>query len=197
MNITPYTSITNNKDTRTDDVLVLSSFDKFKSDVYNAKIYKILPHKFIDYDISIWMDGNMAMKFPKEKLVNDLMGDAEMALFKHYKSKGIEWELKWIKYKFGRHSPVSIEAEKQVEKYLKEGMTPKTQMYMGGIIFRRNTKAVNAFNEDWWSEICCFGQRDQLSLPIVLARHNLKLKVIELNIKDNEYFTYNEHNYLP
>lgn len=198
MNIICYTAITNTKDTRNDDTIVLSEYDKFKEPVMNAKIYKILPHKFLDYDVSIWMDGNITLKVSKEKVVEDLLGDADIALFKHYKSKGVEWELKWIKYKFSRRSPVSLEAEKQVEYYLKNGMTAKTQLYMGGVIIRRNVDSVNQFNEAWWAEICRWSQRDQLSLPVVLAKFpDLKLKMIEFDIKHNDYFNYGEHNYLP
>ena len=198
MNIVPYTAITNNKDTREDGVRIFSEYDKFVSPVYNAKIYKIMPHKFFDYEVSIWMDGNITMAKPKEQIVEELLGDADIGLFRHYKSKGVEWELYWIKYKFGRHSPVSAEAAKQVAQYLKDGMTAKTQMYMGGIIIRRNAPEVNKFNEAWWAEICARGQRDQLSLPMVLKEFpEMKLKMIELNIKHNDYFNYSEHNYLP
>ncbi len=198
MNIVPYTAISNNKDTRNDGVMILSEYDKFKEPVFNAKIYKIMPHKFFDYDVSIWMDGNITMAVPKEKIIEDLLGNADIALFKHYKSKGVEWEIDWIKYKFSRRSPVSLEAAKQVEHYLKNGMIAKTQMYMGGAIIRRNVSIVNRFNEAWWAEICRWGQRDQLSLPVVLAKFpDLKLKMIELNIKHNDYFNYGEHNYLP
>lgn len=197
-NIIPYTAITNNKDTRSDGVKILSEYGKFKNPAMNAKIYKILPHKFFDYDISIWMDGNITMIKPKEQIVEELLGDADIGLFKHYKSKGVEWELHWIKYKFNRRSPVYLEAAKQVEHYLKNGMTAQTQLYMGGVIIRRNASDVNQFNEAWWAEICRWGQRDQLSLPVVLAKFpNLKLKMIELNIKHNDYFNYGEHNYLP
>ena len=77
-------------------------------------------------------------------------------------------------------------------------MTAKTQLYMGGAIIRRNVPTVNQFNEAWWAEICRWGQRDQLSLPVVLARFpELRLKPIELNIKYNDYLNYGEHNYLP
>lgn len=192
-----YTAIIGDKDKPRKDVKVFSEYEKFMSPVMNAKIYKIMPHKFFDYDVSIWMDGNITMKVPKEK-IEELLGDADIALFKHYKSKGVEWELKWIKYKFSRRSPVSIEATKQVEQYLKDGMTALTQLYMGGVIIRRNVKSVNDFNEAWWAEICRWGQRDQLSLPMVLSRFpKLKLKMIEENIKNNDYFNYEEHNYLP
>lgn len=198
MNIVSYTAITNNKDDRDDEVKVYSEYEKFKEPVMNAKIYKIMPHKFFDYDVSVYMDGNISYKVSEERAVRDLLGDADIALFKHYKSKGVEWELKWIKYKFSRRSPVSLEAAKQVEQYLKDGMTAQTQLYMGGIIIRRNVPSVNEFNEAWWAEICRWGQRDQLSLPMVLSRFpKLNLKMIEENIKYNDYFNYGEHNYLP
>ena len=157
-----------------------------------------MPHKFIDADISIWVDGNITLLKTPEELVNEWLGDADIAVFKHYKSKDLEWELKWIKYKFNRRSDVYLEAVKQVEHYKKEGLPSKDEMAMGGFIIRRHTPIVERFNEAWWAEICRWGQRDQLSLPIVLRRFKeLKIKRINLDIKNNDYLNYGEHNYLP
>ena len=162
-----YTSITGNKDKARDDIRVFSGFEKFKSDVYNAKIYKILAHKFLDCDISIWMDGNITLLIPPEEAVEMWLGDADIAFFRHYKSKDLDWELKWIKYKFNRRSPVSLEAQAQVEHYRPLNIT-KDELGMGGFIIRRHTPLVERFNEAWFSEICVRGQRDQLSLPVGL-----------------------------
>jgi O-antigen biosynthesis protein len=46
--------------------------------------------------------------------------------------------------------------------------------WAGGIIARRHTKAVLDASHDWWLECVKWTEQDQLSLPIVLARHGIK-----------------------
>ena len=189
-----YTAITNGKDTRTDGVQVFSEYDRFKDPVMNAKIYKVLPHKFLDTDISIWLDGNIYPLKPIEWYAKEWLGDNDIAVFRHYKSKDLDWELKWIKYKFNRRSEVYLDAVSQVEHYKKEGMPTKDEMAMGGFIMRRHNSLVERFNEAWWAEICRWGQRDQLSLPVVLKRFSeLKVNKINLDIKNNPYLLYEDH----
>src|SRR5437667_162402 len=94
MNIQVYTAITGKKDALRDDIKNFqdSDFDKFTSPVMNAKIFKILPHKFLDCDISVWIDGNIFLKIPVEQLVDEFLGGNDMALFRHYRGKDIHWE---------------------------------------------------------------------------------------------------------
>jgi len=189
-----YTSITNGKDKPRDDVKVFSGYDKFKSPVMNAKVYKVLAHKFLDTDISIWMDGNIYLKHKPEWYVENWLGDNDIALFRHYKSKSIEREIKLIKYAWStRDRAVYEESIKQVEHYKKLG-EPKQDMAMGGFIIRRHSPIVEQFNEAWWAEICYWGQRDQLSLPIVLNRFpDLKVNRINESIIKNPHTRYEKH----
>lgn len=186
-----YTSITDGKDAPRDDITVLSGYDEFKSPVMNAKIYKILPHKFLDTDVSVWMDGNI---YPLKPVgwYKEWLKDSDIAVFRHYKSKNLDWELKWIKYKFNRRSEVYLKAIEQTEHYKKTGEWPK-ELYMGGFIIRRHTPEVARFNEAWWAEICRWGQRDQLSLAVTLNRFPLKVSRIDLDIKKNPYLRYEDH----
>lgn len=187
-----YTSITNGKDKERDDVLVLGGYDKFISPVMNAKVYKILPHLFLEDEITIWVDGNIYPLETPEWMVENWLGKADMAVFRHYKSKNLDWELKWIKYKFNRRSPISLEAEEQVKHY--EPLKIKEEeLGMGGLIIRRNTPEVARFNEAWWAEICRWGQRDQLSLPVALRKVPIKVNRINLDIKKNPHLRYEDH----
>ena len=186
-----YTAITNGKDKERRDIRVFSGFDKFKNDCYNAKIYKVLAHQFLDCDISIWMDGNITLLIPPEQAVEMWLKEADMAVFKHKKSRNLEQELKWIRYKFGRNAWQVKEAEEQVKLY--EGIVID-EMMNGGFIIRRHTPLVERFNEAWWAEICVHGQRDQLSIPVVIKRFpELKVNRIDLDIKNNPYLRYEEH----
>jgi hypothetical protein len=162
----------------------------------NAKIFKVLPHKFLECDISIWLDGNIYLKVPKEKLVDEFLGDADMAVMEHYHKKDIYWEKMMLNSTFKSRTPwVRDEVEKQIAYYEETNQIPKREeMVMGGLIIRRHNRIVNAFNGAWWAEICRFSQRDQLSLPVVIKRFpKMKVNIIKGSIKKHPFWKYEEH----
>lgn len=196
MNIQVYTAIAGEKDPPRQDIKVFSEYDKFTSPVMNAKIYKILPHKFLDCDISIWLDGNIFLKVSPEQLVEEWLGDADMALLRHYRGKDIYWEAMMLNKMFkGRTPHVRDEVNQQIEYYEKNGKIPgKKEMAMGGMIIRRHIPIVNQFNEAWWAEICRFSQRDQLSFPVVRKQFpEMKVNLVRGNIKGHPYLHYQDH----
>ena len=142
------------------------------------------------------MDGNLFLLISPEEIVEKWLGDADMALLRHYKSKNLDWELKWIKYIWrSKDRGVYEEAKKQVEGYEKYNIQ-KEEMGMCGMIIRRHTPIVERFNEAWWSEICCKGQRDQLSFPIIRRQFpEMKVNLVEGNIKNYPYVRYETHNH--
>ncbi len=193
-----YTAIAGAKDKPRDDIKVFTEadYDKFESPVMNAKIYKVLPHKFLDYDISIWIDGNIFLKVPAEKLVDEWLGEADMAVFEHYHRKDIYWEEKMLNSTFKHRTPwVRDEVKDQIKHYEKTGVTPdRADMVMGGFIIRRNNPIVNRFNEAWWAEICRWSQRDQISLPVILKQFpEMKVSIIKGSIKNHPYLRYEDH----
>ncbi|OGM29329.1 hypothetical protein A2630_01935 [Candidatus Woesebacteria bacterium RIFCSPHIGHO2_01_FULL_44_10] len=193
--IVVYTAITNAKDVPRSDIQVLSGYNKFASPVMNAKIYKVLPHKFLDYDISIWVDGNIFLNVPAEKLVDEWLGEADMAVFEHYHRRDLSWEAMMLNSTFKHRTPWVIdEVNRQIKHYEKIGMPAKEEVVMGGMLIRRNIPIVNQFNEAWWAEICRWSQRDQLSFPIVKRQFpNLKLNIIKGSIKSHPYLKYQDH----
>ena len=190
-----YSAITNGKDNPRNDIKVFSDYNKFVSPVFNAKIYKILPHKYLDCDISVWVDGNMLLKVPKEQLVAECLGEADLAVFHHNHSARMEWEMKWIKYVWrSRDRKVYEEAKVQYEHYKALGVADTAKMAMCGMLIRRHTPVMARFNEAWWAEICRWGQRDQLSFPIVLSQFpEIKVNYITQNVKNNSYMYYEPH----
>ena len=48
-----------------------------------AKIYKILIHKYCDYEYILWVDGSIILIGSINGLVDNFLGQADMALFKH------------------------------------------------------------------------------------------------------------------
>lgn len=194
-----YTAITGDKDVKRDDIKVFTEKDygKFVSPVMNAKIFKVLPHKFLDYDISIWVDGNIYLNVAPEKLIDEWLGESDMAVLGHYRGKNLYWERDTLKKTFRNRTPwVPDEVEKQVAYYEEKGLMPdKKDIAMGGLIIRRNKPIVNQFNEAWWAEITRWSQRDQISFPIARARFpEMKVNIVrKVNIKDHPYLRYEDH----
>lgn len=186
-----YTSISNEKDNWRGDILCLPAFKGdglFSNKVYSSKIYKILSHKFFKDDITFWIDGNIFLLKEPEELVQEWLGEADMAVFEHNHHWTIYQEVDVIRKMFKSRPWIYEEAKDQIKEY------PDMKLSMCGLIIRRNNDRVNAFNEAWWSEICVHGQRDQLSFPVVLKRFpELKVNYIEGNIKNHPYLRYEPH----
>ena len=183
-----YTSIYGDKDKPRDDIKVFFGYDKFESPVLNAKIYKVLTHKFLDTNISIWLDGNIYLLVSPEQVIKEWLGDADMAVFEHNYHWTIHQEVEVIRKMFKSRPWIYEEVKEQVKNY------PNLPLSMCGMIIRRHTPIVERFNEAWWAEICRWGQRDQLSFPVILKRFpNLKVNYIKGNIKNHPYLRYENH----
>jgi len=195
MKVISYTAISGSKDKLRDDILVFSEFSKFKSPVMNAKVPKLLPHKYLDCDVSIWVDGNIFLLKEPQFYVDRWLRDADMAIFVHNHAFTIYKEERYLESMFKNRTPwVKLEIKKQLEYYRSIGIPEDTKMYMGGFIIRRHTKEVERFNEAWFAEVCRWSQRDQLSLPVIIKKFpELKVNFIGGNIKKHKYLRYEEH----
>lgn len=189
-----YTSIYGDKDKERDDILVMKGYDKFNSPVMNAKIYKILCHHFLE-GTTIWIDGNIYPLVPEQKLIDEWLGDADIAVFEHNHKWRMHEEVQTLKRMFKRRTPWVIgDIEEQVAHYMKIGIPITTALSMCGMIIRRDTPRVRQFNERWWAEICRWSQRDQLSFPVIIKEFpDIKVNYVEGNIKNHPYLRYETH----
>jgi hypothetical protein len=66
----------------------------------------------------------------------------------------------------------------QAEHYLANGLPRHSGLWAAGIIARCATKAVRGAGEDWWTECVRWTCQDQLSLPVVLRRHGVRVSAL-------------------
>lgn len=167
--------------------------DKFKQPVMNAKIYKVLPHKFFKTKYSVWIDGNIFPLVDAEKYI-ELLGDCDIAIFKHPYRKCIYEEAPEAQKRVSEENKGLIDS--QMNDYRSEGMPENFGLYECGMIIRKHTKIVEEFNNRWWTEITRYSQRDQLSFPYVLwkMKGKIKVKIIDGNVRSHKYFNYVAHN---
>lgn len=188
MKIQVYSAITGERDEPRDDVLTFGSFDKFKKPVMNAKIYKVLPHLFLDTDYSIWIDGSVTLKVEPEVLIA-LLEEKEIGVFTHPDRTNILEEADvCINWELGDPEIIN----KQLDRYRKRQFDlDNSGLGACYIVVRKHTPEINTLNEKWWAEICRGSVRDQISFPYV---YKDKVKYfIKPNSNDNEYFKRKGH----
>ena len=187
-----YSAVTNGYDklNNSNNRKNFSNFSKFKDPRLNAKIYKVLSHRYIDADYSIWIDGNATLNCDPELLV-DMMEDKEILVFKHPERSCIYEEATACK-ELNLDSHEVIDA--QMGRYKKLNWGKEKGLGSCRIIVRRNSEKIKQLNNLWWAEITSGSLRDQLSFPVVFDK-NIKY-IDHPDSYNNEYFTINSHSQL-
>jgi len=137
--------------------------DKFAKHVMNAKIHKILSHKYCDTPYIVWMDGNCSLKQDPHELIK-LMGDKDFAFFKH-PGRDCLFEEADACVNLGKGNIKEI--AEQMTKYAKDNFPEHAGLCECTCFIRKNNDFANDTMEKWWTEITRFSNRDQISFPVV------------------------------
>lgn len=136
----------------------------------NARAHKLLAHQYLpDYDYSLWIDGSICLLVPPRDLIKMYLDKADIALFPHpcrdciYEEAAACADL---------DDPAVIAA--QMAKYKQEHYPKHNGLNATGVILRRHNARTEAFNNAWWSELCRYSLRDQLSFNYVLHKLDIR-----------------------
>lgn len=189
-----YTSIIGNRDLMRDDIKVLTT-PLFLDDRRTARQYKLLSHQYINEEYSLWIDGNIDLKIPENELmpllIEKYLKDCDIATMKHPERDCIYQEAETCKL-LTLDSPELI--DEQMTKYRSEGYPEHNGMVATTYLLRRHSDKVKEFNNAWFSELCRYSRRDQLSFNYVAWKLGVKYNTFEGEWLDNPYFLYNLHN---
>jgi len=186
----------------------------FDDPVRNARMYKVLSHKFLpEYEISIWMDGNLLLRGDVNKLIKKYLADANLAVFNHNQHTKRWKKIFWIKNtednrdcvydeakylitlnEQGKYKDDSELIKKQIEDYRKEGYPEHNGLAVSMVVLRKhNEPDVVKVGEDWWNEIKNNSRRDQLSFNYVAWKNNLNFVYMKGDSRRNKYFLHRKH----
>jgi hypothetical protein len=145
----------------------------------NSRIPKILPHLLMDCDFSIYHDANFTLKVSPSEIIEQHLGDADLAFMRHPgRNSALAEAVQCETLKL-----VGPEAMAQAMKYRERGLGDG--LWCGGaLIARRHNATVERFNEVWWREYINGCSRDQIALPWALKESGVKLNTIEQNYSD-------------
>jgi hypothetical protein len=147
---------------------------------------------FPGYDIYIWLDGTFS--FGLEDSVDWLMeqlGDNDMAVFKHPWRDTIKEESDHIEDHLRKGKPYITSRYKnglhkeQLRFIQADPRYVDDKLFTSTVFVYRNTAKVQMALTDWWLMGSRYFTCDQLALPYVLRRNEIKVSVIP----DNQYKT--------
>lgn len=150
---------------------------------YMGKLYKILNP--LSYDI--WIDASVEIL--KEKEFRKLF-KGDFCIFKHRFNKTMKDELdlcEELGYLNSRQKEVITELYNSAGMYVEE-----VPVYASGILF--HSKNSLELEKLWWSLICQYSYRDQLTLPYAIKQFpELDFRVIDIDTSNNEIFKVHSH----
>lgn len=182
--ITVYTSLNNDKDEPT-DVLNICSYNKFIDPRRNSRASKILAHKYVSTEYSIYVDGNITLNVSPETLIEKYLGDHDIAVYRHPTRDCIYDEAMECAKRKLDDLEIIIE---QAKAYEDSGYPKHRGLAECGVIIRRHTPDVAQFNEAWWAEYCRYSRRDQISFMYAADKVGIRVNIID------DYFVVKDEN---
>jgi len=151
--------------------IVTPAFDSRKS----ARYYKIMSHEALpDADIVIWVDANIRLRATPEVAAKWVL-DYGLAAFKHLDRLCVYQEIAAC-VNFGKGVKSDLLAQEKA--YRAAGMPQKWGLASTRCVVRRHTPEIIELNKAWWNEIQTYSVRDQVGLPFVCWKADLRWKEI-------------------
>ena len=147
----------------------------FDDPVLNAKVPKILPWLFFDFDECLWVDANI-------QILNLPLFKGDIGFHKHGQRDCIFDEANVCIKK-------NKDSQEKIKNYIERQSFPKNKgLWAATVIYRKNTPEIKQMCEEWWQEILEGTRRDQISLPVVLDRNNVTPHSIGPDIRKSKFF---------
>lgn len=157
-----------------------------------AKWWKVRPDLACpDADITVWIDGSFDVLVPDlAERCEQALGDADAIFIRHPNRDDIYEE-----------AAVSIHLAKydgqpildQACAYKRAGHPEHWGLMHAGMLVRRNTPAVRALMDAWWGEITRWTLQDQLSLPVLLRRSDVRYRWFDTSPMDAGWVRWGRH----
>lgn len=175
------------------------------------RYYKILPHHHIkNYDISIYIDGNVLVRKDITKLIQTVLKNHNMACFDHAQNKADPRNCIYKEYEEimrigeynGDYKDDPLTMAKQIEQFREEGYPENHGLITCPVLIRKHAEPdVIEVMEKWWDIVLNQSKRDQLSFNYVAWKLNFtNYYLINGDVRKNNpwFYTLGTHrkNYL-
>lgn len=129
---------------------------------------------FDNYEYSIYVDRKHPMAIDFNHLLSCLEPGSDFLITKH-KNRDCIYDEGEKCIKVGKDDEKSI--LKQLDFYKSDGYPVHNGLYATYWLFRRHTERLKELSKLWWAEIKDHSFRDQLSLPYVVWKYDMKMSL--------------------
>ena len=171
------------------DVRPLPKETEELSQIKKQRYVKLNPHKLLsEYEISIWVDGNVDLKGDLDKFISESIEDGVSVYVPTHPSRDcIYAEAKAV---VSMRKDAKEIVNPQMERYEKEGFPKKYGLLQSNILLRKhNEPDCIKLMETWFNELKDNSHRDQLSFNYALWKNqDVKVKYLDKYIYKSTYF---------
>lgn len=129
---------------------------------------------FDNYEYSVYVDCKRPMSVDFEYLLSYMESGSDFLTRRHRRRSCIYDEGMFCIEKKKDHKAVIL---RQLEFYKSQNFPVHHGLYRTGLLLRRHTKKMKWFSQLWWKQIEKYSHRDQISLPYVAWKHNMKISL--------------------
>lgn len=140
--------------------------------------------------LTLWHDASYRLT-RDVRWVRDALQQHELAAFKQVRRKPrtLKKEASQL-VRYGYLSKAAAAAH--LRRYREDGFVLRGTITCGGLLARRGSARMTAFNQRWWMEVQRWGGRDQTSLDYVAWLSGIVVGHLEGRIKENGYAQFRE-----
>lgn len=150
----------------------------------NRMIKICIPAEIFDnYEYSVYVDCKRPKGVDFERFLSCLKPDSDFMTREHKARNCVYHEGEYIIGKKRTSEDLKAAIMKQLVFYQREKYPINNGLYDASILFRRHTNRMKEFSRLWWEQIEKYSFRDQISLPYVAWKHNIKISIYGGNIK--------------
>lgn len=157
-----------------------------------SRKFKTMPEQFFsDYDLSIWVDGNLQIRGSLKEYVNRYMRECNLLCFPHPWRNCLYEEAAVVK-KLGLDDKDVI--DRQIDFIRADGFPADYGLAAGSCLVRfHNEDHMAGLGRRWWSMVLNGSRRDQLSLTYACWKENVAYDISDIYIFNNKYLNRVEH----
>ena len=151
------------------------------------------------FDVYLWLDGAVTLKRDDcLKWYLDQLGDNDIGFFAHPYRQTVKQEVEHIEDHIKKGKPYITERylngrhRENYELMIEEGYEDDV-LYASTLFVYKNTDQVRKFLADWWYMGSLYYSCDQVVLPMLLKKHQLKVKTFDEPIYKTGYMSLFTH----
>lgn len=153
-----------------------------------AKEPKMQPHKYVDADVWVWVDGQIQVKDNLADFAVEHLDKGYVAAFAHPERDCLYEEARVCKER-GLASPLVL--NKQVKAYRQQGMPQNFGLWECAVLAWSPHGL--SFGAMWLEEIKQHSLRDQISFPFITWAHNTDVRTLPGHSRNNPYTAWTGH----